>query len=204
MDTFFRVMATLGGTGVILFALCKFLGDVWKNRIKAQDEALAAQRGIQPESYLRTQFDVYIELWKTLQAFHLVVDALWEKATEENIKALVGQLEGINQTVNQWSVLICEEHLLKLRALFDTLGLFRIGKSRLYQLRAGSDWDDGQVVDDIQWQIDQNRELRDRFKSLMEDIRLSFSKRLSGQDDYDGREQFRLTGRVRGPLFGRE
>lgn len=179
MEVFFNVMATIGGVGAIVFGLSKFLGGIWRDRIRIREEANLSREQIQPQSYLKTQFDVYIELWKVLQAFHITVDALWENATEENIRSLVEQLETINQKVNEWSVLICEEHLEKLRKLFDTLGHFHIGKARLYHLRHESDLIDKYAVQDINHQIKHNGELREQFKSLMEDIRVTFSKRLS-------------------------
>ena len=189
MEVIRDILAILGGAGVIIFALLKFVGAVWQNRIKERDrretelnlEANRQRYGfrrIQTDKYAESQFDKYIELWQTLQGLRLAVDSLWHKATKSNIEALARQLESTKEKVNDWSIFFEKKHLRDLNRLFSTLENFRAGKIRIVEIRSREDMD-YVSLEIIRYQIEQNRAFKQDFENVLEELRELFKTTLS-------------------------
>ncbi|MCK4347709.1 MAG: hypothetical protein KAW47_03750 [Thermoplasmatales archaeon] len=189
MELIRDILAILGGAGIIILGLSKFLGGILRDRIKESgrrdtEGALEANRQrygirrIQTDKYAESQFDVYIKLWQTLQGLHLAVDSLWHRATKTNIEALARELTATKEKVNAWSIFFEKRHLKELNKLFKILENFRAGKIRLIEIRSREDM--GYVFPDvIRDQIEQNRSFKEDFEKLLEELRVSFKLRLS-------------------------
>ena len=88
MNQLVDFMGIIGGIGVIVIGLSKFVGDIWKSRIKEQErrnteielleykQQLESRRAI-TDQYNRSQYDVYIEIWKSFQGLKYAIDLLW-------------------------------------------------------------------------------------------------------------------------------
>lgn len=183
------ILAILGGAGIIILGLTKFLGGVWRDRIKESErrdteEVLEVNRQrygmrrVQTDKYAESQFDIYLELWQTLQGLRLAVDSLWHRATRTNIQVLAKELATTKEKVNGWSIFFERPQLIELNKIFKTLENFRAGKIRVVQIRSREDMD-YVLPDAISNQIEQNRMFKEDFEKLLEKLRESFKLRLS-------------------------
>jgi hypothetical protein len=189
MELIFDILAVLGGTGVIIIGLSKFIGDILRDRIKERERRRTEQeleyrkqrfglRRVQAAKFAESQFDVYIELWQSLQGLRLTVDALWHRATKQNIATLARELAETKEKVQKWSIFFEEQHLCNLMRLFETLAHFKTGKIPLVEIRSKEDME-FVYPEEIRYQIEQNQRYKEEFESLLEDMRKSFRNRLS-------------------------
>jgi len=183
------ILAVLGGAGIIILGLSKFLGVIWRDRIKESgrrdtEEALEAKRQryglrrVQADKFAESQFDIYIELWQMLQGLSLTVDSLWQRATKTNIETLARELAATKDKVNAWSIFFEKRHLKELNKLFEILENFETGKIRLVEIRSKNDMRDVSP-EAVSYQIQQNRMFKEDFENLLEEMRDSFKSRLS-------------------------
>ena len=169
--------------------LSKFIGNIWRDRVKEKERRTTEEileterqrygvRRIQTDKFAQSQFDIYIELWQTLQGLRLAVDSLWGKATKGNIKILANELSKTKLKVNEWYIFFEKRHLLKLNELFVCLENFNAGKIRLVDIRSNEDM---RFVfpKSIAHQIDENRAFKDEFEKVLEELRESFQIKLS-------------------------
>ena len=189
MKLVFQVLSAIGGIGVIVIGLSKFLGDLWRDRRKedarrntelelAQTHQRLENRRVQADKYTETQFDVYRELWESLQGLHLTVDALWQRCSKQNLVALARQLERTKKSVGNWSLFFETVHLRELNRLFKILEHFHLGKVRLLELRSDSELRDWHLHE-VEQQIQENYRYKDEFDAFLEKLRRSFKDRLS-------------------------
>ena len=192
MQIVYHVLAVLGGAGVLIIALSKWLGYVWRDRIKERERKKSEMeleyerqrlglRRVQADKFAESQFDVYVELWQKLQGLSMLVDALWDSCTRQNIAMLANELTETKEKVKKWSMFFEEEHLRELRRMFDTLGNFESGKIKLIKIRSQDDMDKYYPIA-IERQINQNRGYREEFNTILERIRQSFRDRFRGLD----------------------
>jgi hypothetical protein len=195
MDIIFEILATVGGAGVVIIGLSKLLGNIWRDRLKEQErkrseialETLRQHysiRRVQADKFAASQYDIYLELWETLQALRLAVDALWGKVTKQNISNLLRQLRTTEQKVNDWSIFFEEEHLQELRRLLRIIESFHTGKLLLNEIRTEKDLD-YLKLDEIKNQIEQNRKYKDQLENLLDELRCHFREQLSSIDSTD-------------------
>jgi hypothetical protein len=198
MEIIYHILAILGGAGAIVFGLSKFLGKVWANRLKERDrreseaklerlrQTFSVQR-IQADRFAGSQYDYYVQLWDSLQALRIAVEALWQNATKSNIGTLGRQLRATRTKIDQWSIFFEEAHLVETMDLLEILEQFQIGKIALIEIRSASDlvrFPDPFVASQAQEQIDQNGGYRERFQQQLESIRISFQNRLSRMEQF--------------------
>lgn len=195
MELIFQILATLGGAGVVVIGLSKLLGNIWQDRLKEQERKrteleleavrqLYNTRRVQADKFAGSQYDIYLELWETLQALRLTVDALWEQVTKQNISNLVRQLRTTKQKVNNWSIFFDEDHLQELRNLIKAIESFSTGKLSLEEIRSRNDLNYLRV-DEIKNQVERNRHYKDQLEELLENLRRNFRERLSAGDRSD-------------------
>jgi len=185
MEIIKDVLAVIGGVGVILLILFEFLGHIWRDRLKERERRITERelqninhRRIQADEFLSSQYEVYIELWKSLQSLKLLVDTLWDRATMDNIVLVANQLRVTKTKVNNWSIFFSSDHLRQLNKLFTSLEQLEAGKTRLVEIRTRQDVAE-YMVSDIEYQINKNRQYRDQFMDLLETLRTSFQEKLS-------------------------
>lgn len=184
MDAFWTSKVVLSIGGILIAVFLTFLGTLWGKRIERKEQARVDQGRTQSDLYLKSQYHVYLELWKDLQTFYFVVNSLWDSVSIDNIKALMIQLNEVEQKMQDWLPLINDEHHKKIQKLLETLDAFRSGKKTLYILRSDNKNmvnNSEIVVEDIQRKIEANGKLREEFKLLMKDIEEDLRKHLSGQ-----------------------
>ena len=101
------ILASVGGTAIVIAGLSNWLGKVWANRIlekdkrKYQEEIERIKREYELHfaglkavllRYSENQFDIYRELWGSLCELKLTADDLWIRATPENVSRFSNQL----------------------------------------------------------------------------------------------------------------
>ncbi len=188
MELLFQVLAAIGGVGVIVLGLFKFLGNVWRDRLKERERrhtALSVQdegqryglRRVQTDRFAQSQYEVYVTLWQALQTLALAVDALWHKATASNVWSLATELEMARESVRKWSLFVEDHHLDDLERIFEILYFFKTGKLAVYEIRSR---DHLHTVDlaEVEQQIEANRALKEQFEALLDQLRVSFRERL--------------------------
>lgn len=195
MELIIQILATVGGGGVIVIGLSKLLGNIWQDRLKEQERKrteleletvrhLYNIRRVQADKFAGSQYDIYLELWETLQALRLTVDALWEQVTKQNVSNLVRQLRTTKQKVDNWSIFFDEDHLQQLRGIIKAIESFSTGKLSLEEIWSRNDLNYLQVGE-IKTQVERNRHYRDQLEELLENLRRNFRDRLSARDSSD-------------------
>lgn len=185
MEIIYKILAAVGGIGIVVIGLSKFLGSILRDRLKESqrrqtelDLEATQYRRVQADRFVNTQFDVYLELWETLQALRLAVDTLWHKATKPNIATLALQLRKTKEKVNNWSLFFDDNHLQELLRLLQNLEKLRAGKIRLFDIRSREDMK-YVYPKEIESQVQENRQSKEQFDNLLENLRRSFRDRLS-------------------------
>lgn len=189
MELLYEVLAVVGGGGVIVTGLWKLLGGIWRDRIKEHERRKTevqlevsrqhfGLRRVQADRFANSQYEVYLQLWESLQSLHLTVDALWHKATIQNVAALAQELKNAKSRIQKWSMFFEDEHYTELLQLIEHLEQFRAGKVTLIDIRKRSDL---RLVfpEVVQEQIKQNLVAKEQFERLLETLRRSFRDRLS-------------------------
>ncbi len=189
MLNLFEISAAVGGVGVVLIGLSKLCGGILSDFVKenirggterdieSHKNRLASRR-IQADEFLKSQYDVYINLWKSLQGLQFVVDALWQKANGENIVALAEQLRYMKSQIRDWSLFFEGTHLEELNRLLEILETFKAGKMNLVEIRSKEDIPRF-FPHEIERQIGENRDYKEKFEQILEEMRVSFQRRLS-------------------------
>jgi hypothetical protein len=183
------IFAFLGGAVAVIYLVAKIAGRVLQDRAKERarrntelDLESARQhwavRRKQLDRYAETQYDKYIELWGGLQGMRLAVDSLWGCATAENVESLSARLVEVREYIENWSLFFSSGQLAELRSVVDVLEQFNTGKWAVIEIGIGRR---RETIDSniIQAQIEDNRNLKLQFETLLEDIGASFKRRLS-------------------------
>ncbi len=189
------VLAVLGGVGIIVIGLSKFLGGILRDRLRENTRRQAKieiethrqrlyNRRAQADQYAQSQYDVYVELWKTIQGLKLAVDSLWEEAAPQNIASLAHALRDSRLKIDNWSIFFVEQHLNRLNDLLRTLERFEEGKMHLVDIRSSQDVS-RRFREEIAFQIKQNKEYKKKFEELLKELRVTFRNKLS-QVEYEG------------------
>ncbi len=187
-ETIKDILSLLGGAGVIILALWATLGGIWRDRIKERQReeteksillrsgAIESQR-IQTDRYSASQYDVYFDLWNKLLEFDESVDRLWENVTEDEVVNLAEKLRETEPLVKKWSIFFEDDHIGKLNRIFHTLRWFSVGKKHL--LTAYGKKHIAEYSHQVKRQIEDNRTIREEWKSLLIEIRHLFKRHLS-------------------------
>jgi len=190
----YHILAILGGVTVVLSALAFFFNNLIRDWLKqhwkttadlklqeAKEHAKVAT--IQPQHYAGDQYDIYIKLWSSLAGLQVTVDALWQSANRRNALLLAKQLRDVRANAQEWSLFFEDDHFKQLQRMIATLQGFHAGKKHLYEIREASDisnYPASFVARSINQQIAQNRDYKEKFEILLEQIRRSFKRKLSG------------------------
>ncbi len=191
-ELIYRILAVVGGVGVLFMGLLKLGGSILRDHIKEQDRKSSEIeieekrqriefRRAQADKYNEKQLDIYLEVWGTLSELELAVNTLWDTVTKQNITTLLRQLRTTEQKVNACSVLFKEEHLNELKRLFAIIENFTTGKLILAEIRSKKELDYIKI-EEIKSQIEENYQYKDQLKRLLEDLERSFRASLSSID----------------------
>ena len=189
MEILVKILAVVGGGGVVIIALWKLLSDLFQDELRERSrrrsevelEARRQRYGlrrVQADKYAQTQFDKYVELWQSLQALKFTVDALWRRATQSNVDRLAGQLDQTTALVADWSIFFEQEHLRELDNIFAILKEFEQGKRFLFA--------EVTIETQLRLQVEANAENKAKFETLLQKLKQSFQNRLSSIEKDEG------------------
>jgi hypothetical protein len=190
-----QILEVLGGTTVVIAALALFFNNIIRDWLKQhwkKESDLELEKAkvhgkittIQPQQFVGDQYDIYIKLWRSLAGLQAAVDALWKSASRRNALLLAKHLRVVQKNIKAWSLFFEDQHLRQLKNAIHVLQDFHAGKIRLYELRNATDLDSFPadfVASTIQQQISQNYEYKTQFETLLEEIRQSFQRKLTGR-----------------------
>ncbi|MBD2233101.1 hypothetical protein [Phormidium tenue] len=138
------------------------------------------------QAYANSQFEAYCNVWKSLQALRLAGDDLWERASEDNLLNFANQLRSAKQTAHEGEIFFEEEDLSHLNVVLRAFSQFRLGKTRLVNIRSKQGLEE--IVDDfgienfeeeVDWQIRENHKYKLEYEKILNEIRKSFNGKLS-------------------------
>lgn len=131
--------------------------------------------------YHESQFQAYCDVWRSLQALRLLGDRLWEEASDSNLLSFAEQLRRTELIVREGEIFYDDSHRQDLLVLLERLGDFDLGKSHLLELRSKSQIEMLRMEfdDQIDRQIEDNRNSKIEYEKFLEKIRVSFRQRLS-------------------------
>ena len=190
------ILVSLGGAGLIVMGMSSWLGKVWASRILEEDknkyqtalEQLKSQYQLDVEKnksvflrYSESQFSLYNTVWVALCDLEKSADQLWAAATRTYVKEFAKSLAEAKHEVRKGALIIEEEHYQSLLALFAEFEGFQFGKSKLLQLRRERERLDNLDEYEIRSVIDNNGEIRERFKVILDDVKSKFSSQLKGE-----------------------
>lgn len=195
LQTGSAILISLGGAGAIIMALSSWLGKVWAARILEEDknkyqvalEQLKSQYQLDVEKnksvflrYSESQFNLYNSVWVALCDLEKAADQLWAAATRTYVRDFAKSLSEAKHEVRKGALIIEEEHYERLISLFSEFEEFEFGKSKLLQLRRERERIDRLDENEIRWVIDQNGQIRERFKDTLSEVKNQFSSQLRG------------------------
>lgn len=197
--------ASVGGASVIVIALAKWFGgflsqrllDSYNNKHEEELEELKSKYARELEGtksdlektkllfvrYSEKQFDLYNDLWKTLQITKQQADMLWIKADPMQIPSFSEQIRLTRKAIDDNLLLIEEDHYNKLIQLIGQFEQFRFGKLRLVDIRAQQDGNGSyQTISKAEAEatINENKSTKDKYDALIMEIGKSFRDQIKG------------------------
>jgi hypothetical protein len=128
------------------------------------------------------QFHTYRGVWVALQELREAGDALWTRASQENLDTFVRALRVAYAQVAGGAIFFHHDDYEQLTALLQHFANYRIGKEHLIDMQTrregGGPWDPW-VEEDAQRQIRENHEHLKRYTALLDKIRTTYHDRLS-------------------------
>lgn len=182
-QTIAAIFISIGGAGGIFWALSSHFGNIWSERHIAR---FRNELDIIKESTLRysgQQFQLYNDLWKSLCDLKSNADDLWSLANEENLRNFSQQLKTTIEKVEKSFLFIESSHYTSLLELLNEFKNYQDGKTMLVELymnprgtqRLSSE-------DEINRLIDRNRNNRERYNHLVQDIGNNLKNQLRGEN----------------------
>lgn len=196
--------ASAGGASVIVIALAKWFGgflsqrllDSYNNKHEEELEELKSKYARELEGtksdlektkllfvrYSEKQFDLYNDLWKTLQITKQQADMLWIKADPMQIPSFSEQIRLTRKAIDDNLLLIEEDHYNKLIQLIGQFEQFQFGKLRLVDIRAQQDGNSNQTISKAEAEatINENKSTKDKYDALIMEIGKSFREQIKG------------------------
>ena len=136
--------------------------------------------------YNTKQFELYNELWSSLIDLKISADELWDSATGKKLKDFSNKLYNAKVSIEKSSLLIENNHYNELIKIIKKFEEFEFGKGNLIKLRqlrnkTLSDIDkinSNNSFDDI---IEQNRETKSNYDSLLGTLKKQFISTIKGK-----------------------
>lgn len=132
--------------------------------------------------YSLEQFKLYNELWMSLYDLKIRGDKLWEVASINNVKSFAEQLKRTENQIDRHSLLIEDQHYSNLKNLINNFNQFKFGKTTLVELRKNNSSNDNSdiTLDQVNAVINQNKELKDKYSSLLVLLKEDFKRQIRG------------------------
>lgn len=206
LDWIGAIIISVGGTSVLVVALAKWFGDrlanklLEKDKAKYQEELEELKTKYQTEieikkneleksktlflRYSAHQFNLYNDLWISLCDLKNTGEELWERAEIQKVKDFSKQLKSTKWSVEKSALLIEDKHYIDLIKILDNFGKFEFGKMTLISLRnkqAHELENYGVNNNEIRRVIDQNRQTKQEFISLVDNLAITFKRQIKGE-----------------------
>lgn len=200
------IVVSVGGTSAIVIALAKWFGDRLANKLLEKDKAKYKEEleGLKTKyqteletkktqleksktiflRYSEHQFNLYNDLWKSLCDLKHIGEELWERAEIQKVKDFSKQLKTTKLTVEKSALLIEDNHYKDLIKILDNFGKFEFGKMTLISLRnrQAHELENNGVNDgEIRRVIDRNRQTKQEFVSLVDNLSNEFKRQIKGK-----------------------
>ncbi len=187
------IFGSVGGMGVVLTGLFVWLGKIqsakiiesFKSSQAAELAALNSKLDIKKAATIRNsdaQFELYSEVWNHLQDVKSIADRLWQDASRKNLEDFVSVLSNAWVSINRGRLILNADHYLRLKDIFEQFENYEVGKARLIELRRKDAMDEvyGNVSEmSVGEQIRENRQSKEAFESLLDEILSEFKNQLS-------------------------
>lgn len=193
---------SVGGSGVIIIAIAKWLGgflssrllNSYNNKHERELEAIKNKYASELEEtknelekaklqfarYSEKQFDLYNDLWRVLLLTKQQADVLWQKAEPSQIPSFSEQVRLTRSAIDNNLLLIEEEHYNKLILLISQFEQLRFGKLKLIEVKSQFDGGDSISIDETQNTINTNKKIKEKYDELIMDIGKSFRNQIKG------------------------
>ena len=107
---------------------------------------------------------------------------MWEQVSSEKVLTFSSHVKETNDAIERSALLIEDDHYQKLKAIIKQFENFQFGKQRLVDLRhqyvQQVDVDDSE----IRYTIDRNRQNKEDFTLLLNELRSHFKKQICGEN----------------------
>ncbi|WP_138502178.1 toll/interleukin-1 receptor domain-containing protein [Nostoc sp. PA-18-2419] len=138
------------------------------------------------QDYAKSKFETYSNTWKSLQALRLAGNKLWEQASEENLIRFAEQLDITTRVAYEGGIFLEELDYIPLFSVLEIFGNFRLGKWRLIEFSSRQDIESAISHGVVEQQhiselINQNQSIKRKYEEILDNIRVSFRQKLSGQ-----------------------
>ena len=179
--------------------------DKWKAEKEGELEALKNHYTIELEKYRTNaallisqverfsnqQFSLYSQLWIALIDLKIYGDDLWNRATYDNLLVFTNQLRITDKAVQEGSLFLEETHYTQIVSILKVFKDFQLGKKRLVELKNRQDIRVSQkelnteiefLLSSINSEIQNNRNIREIYSSLINEIRFSFIRQIKNTE----------------------
>ena len=175
------ILASVGGSAIIIMTLSSWLGKVWANRILEEDklkytselEKIKAELQNENEKqkfvfsmYFEGQFKIYNNLWLALVNLDNEVEKLWNSATTTNLSSFIKAIQKAKKQIKDSALLIEREHYNLILENLQYFENYQIGKKKLIELRSFNSID----AHDIDNLIRDNGQQRMQITSFINDM----------------------------------
>lgn len=181
------ILVSLGGVGVIILGLSKFIGELFAKRYEQKIKAsfqkdineCQSQLDIFKQTTLRysdKQFELYSILWSSLYDLKVLADDLWIQASKHKLERFVRQLRKTKNEIEKASLFIEDTHYERLVNTLKQFGDYQVGKSLLIDYRSQN----GYVDFEITQMIEHNRGIKSEYEELISEIKQDLRKQIKG------------------------
>jgi hypothetical protein len=153
----------------------------WLNRVLERFKSDVAAARDREQRISEAQFKLYSELWFNLQDLKTAGDRLWEQCAPETLTQFVAALRGARLAIGRGRLILREAHHERLQEIVGAFGRFEIGKTHLIEIRSAQDLESNLEIDSIDrinGQIQANREYKNAYGGLLDQILLEFRRQL--------------------------
>jgi hypothetical protein len=177
------IIASMGGSTLIVISAAKWIGGVWADRQLAQYQS---QLDIFKTTLLRysgEQFTLYNKLWYSLYDLKKSGDILWEEANPKNLKIFSTQLNKTYDEVEKNYLLLEKDHYDELINFFNRLKEYQHNKIELIKLYMQRNYKPmDRDEQEIRILVNNNREIKETYEVIINKIRDDLRKQIRGDN----------------------
>jgi hypothetical protein len=182
----FSIIGSVSVSGVVVWFFVKLasntLADNYKKKIEHDFEKKLESYKTQIEilkattlKYNDRQFELYIDLWKSLQNLKFSCLDLWKEVNKKNLLNFQVVLSQTERQIETTSILLEEKHYKELIEIIKNLKEFNNGKEKLYSKLNKTEQLE---MDNI---IAHNRRKKDKCLEIIEAMKLSIKATIKGE-----------------------